>query len=114
MPRWARVRWMVVGLGLVLAWGLRAPGADGSSPTQSPPAKLLYHKARSFRIPITVAPDDRKRLRQVLLYSSVDSGLNSALKGRTAPDQPFFTFNAPRDSEYWFAVRPLDTQGRPY
>lgn len=107
-----RVRPAIVGLGLALVSGIVAPGTPLLA--QSAPVKLLHHKARSFRIPITVEEQVRPRLREVRLYVSTDSGLAWEMSGRTTPDQPYFTFKARRDAEYWFAVRTVDTAGRPF
>src|SRR5262249_1338985 len=103
MPSGAWLWRAVVGLGLSLAWGTAAPGAAGDPARPPAQARLLYHRFRSFRIPITVEEAVRPRLKEVLLYASADSGQTWELAGRTAPDQPAFTFKATRDAEYWFA-----------
>jgi hypothetical protein len=106
MPGAARVRWTVVGLGVLLAWGLVAP--HGASAAEAP---TIYNKNRSFRIPFHVEEADRPRLREVQLWVSEDSGFTWNNVGRTTPDRSF-TFRAQRDGEYWFAARTIDTKGR--
>src|SRR5690349_4203606 len=114
MPSGAWLWRAVVGLGLALAWGTAAPAADGDPPKQPAQARLLYHRFRSFKIPITFEEVQRSRLKEVLLYASADSGQTWELAGRTTPDQPAFTFKATRDAEYWFAVRTVDSKGRAF
>jgi hypothetical protein len=111
------VRLATFGLGLVLVLVLVAhplPAAAAPPATPRAPRPLIYHKSRSFRIPFNVEPADRPRLREVQLWVSDDQGFNWKTVSRTTPDRPSFTFRAPRDTEYWFAVRTLDTQGRLY
>src|SRR5437660_6519723 len=110
MPGSARVGLAAVGLGLALALGLAAPRALAAG--SSPAAPTIYHKNRNFRIPFHVEDVDRPRLREVQLWVSEDSGFAWKLDSRTSPDQPAFIFRAPRDAEYWFAVRTVDTKGR--
>jgi hypothetical protein len=110
-----------VGLGLALALGglapawLTMPVARAAPPAgRSPKAPTIYHKSRSFRIPFNVDPADRPRLSEVELWVSDDSGFSWKPVSRTTPDRPAFTFRAPRDAEYWFAVRTIDTAGKRY
>ena len=106
MGPWRRLA--TLSLGLALALAVPAPRAAAVE------AKLLHHKARTFRIPITVDPKYRAEMKEVRLYVSTDSGGTWDLAGRMKPDEPSFTYRAPRDGEYWFAVRTVDLKGRPY
>jgi hypothetical protein len=73
----------------------------------------LYYKSRAFRIPFTVEESDRPRIKEVQLFVSTDLGQSWKRAIQTTPEQPAFpTFRAPRDAEYWFAVRTLDLKGR--
>ena len=100
-------------LGLVLVWL-----APDSTTAEAAPRTLrvptLYHKTKSFRIPFTVLPADRARVKDVQLWVSKDTGYTWKLESRTNPDRPSFTFRATRDGEYWFAVRTLDNKGNLY
>ena len=96
------------GLGLALALGSVAPAAPpGPSRTQIVPSKQ-----RAFRIPFNIDPADRPRYKQVQLWASSDGGGRWEKVDSTTPDRPSFTFRAPRDGEFWFAVRTLDTKNR--
>src|SRR5947209_3304968 len=109
MPRRFLGGWAwIVGLGLLaLAGDLCAPqtgqAADG------PPR--IYHKSRSFRIPFKIEPADRPRLQEVQLWVSQDMGFSWNEQSHTGPDSPAFTFRAPKDGEFWFAVRTLSIVG---
>ncbi|MBX6316700.1 MAG: hypothetical protein IRY99_27865, partial [Isosphaeraceae bacterium] len=115
MPRGRRERWASVGRGLALALAaVVAALLPSAAARAAPPAKHLDYKNHSFRIPITIEPAIRPRLREVRLYVSTDQGTTWDVAGRTTPEQPFFTFKAQRDGEYWFAVRTVDIQGQIY
>jgi hypothetical protein len=119
MPRGRRVRGAVVGLGLALAWGTVAPDAPAFDPPeagrQADGPEILPYKSRSFRIPFSVEPADRGRIKEVQLWVSTDQGKTWKAATKTTPEQAAFpTFRAPRDGEYWFAVRTLDTKDRLY
>lgn len=118
MPSGTWIRLGVVGLGMALSGGALAPAALADPATtarRTGEAEPLYYKSRSFRIPFHVEEADRPRIREVHLYYSVDLGQTWRPASQTSPDQTAFpTFKAPRDAEYWFAVRTLDTKGRLY
>ena len=97
------------GLGLALVWG---PFAHSSPPPGSSKIQVVHHNRRSFRIPVTIPKDDLKRYKQVQLWSSDDSGGTWGKADATSIDNPYFSFKAGRDGEYWFAVRVVDTKGR--
>jgi hypothetical protein len=106
MPRWSSVRCLVVGLGLfALSATTAAPVFAASGP------ETLYHNSRLFRIPFNIFPDDRPQIREVQLWVSEDRGYQWKQWTATTPDKPAFTFRAPKDGEYWFAVRTLNLKG---
>ena len=117
MPRGSRIREAVVRLGLVLACAVVASGIRAAPPAtkEVDPLKPLYSKSRSFRIPFNVKEEDRVRIKEVQLYVSTDQGQSWQAVSRTTPEQAAFpAYRAPRDTEFWFAVRTLDTKGRLY
>jgi hypothetical protein len=105
--RWSK-RLARLGLGLALAFSPVAPAAQPGS-TKAP---LVPSKQRAFRIPFNIDPADRPRYKQVQLWVSSDGGGRWDKVDTTTPDRPSFTFRAPRDGEFWFAVRTVDTKGR--
>ena len=96
------------GLGLALAFGPVAPAA----PPNAVKAPTVPSKQRAFRIPFNIDPADRPRYKQVQLWVSSDGGGRWEKVDSTTPDRPSFTFRAPRDGEFWFAVRTVDTKNR--
>jgi hypothetical protein len=102
----SRSRWVErmasLGLGLVLAMSPAAPAA----PPGQPKAPLVPS------IPFNIDPADRPRYKQVQLWVSSDNGEHWEKVDTTTPDRPSFTFKAPRDGEFWFAVRTLDVKNR--
>lgn len=98
-------------LALVAFVGLWAGSLDAVAQSTQP-ARLIYYKSRSFRIPIMVSPAEKSRLKEVRLYVSRDSGYTWQFVGKTVPEQPLFPFRASEDGQYWFAVRTLDQQDR--
>jgi hypothetical protein len=95
---------------VILAWGPLAPEASAFEPRVGP----IYHKNRAFRIPFNIDAEDRPRIRQVQLWVSEDRGYTWEMNSERSPNQATFTFRAPRDGEYWFAVRTLGTNGKLY
>ncbi len=98
---------MGVGLGLCLVLGSFAHAA-------APKAQVLWSQNRKFRIPVTVPPDTRNLVKELFLWVSDDSGYTWKKSTSARPDSPEFSFRAPRDGEYWFAVQTLDVNGKYY
>jgi hypothetical protein len=103
-------------IGLGFALGLGALDSRPASTSAAPPASAkdspTYHKYRAFRIPFHIDPADRPRYKEVQLVVSSNGGGRWEQMATTEPDQPYFSFKAQRDGEYWFAVRMRDTKGR--
>jgi hypothetical protein len=93
---------------LALLAALLAPSAQAQT------ARIIHHRSRSFRIPVTIAEDALSRVREVRLWASDDLGYTWKEAGRTPPSRLEFPFKVPRDGEYWFAVQTIDTQGRAF
>jgi hypothetical protein len=108
---WWSKRLASLGLGMALAFGHLAPAAQ----TGSPKVPLVPSKKREFRIPFNIDPAERPRYKQVQLWASSDGGSRWEkvdTVDTTTASRLSFTFRAPRDGEYWFAVRTLDTKNR--
>ena len=102
-----------VGAWLALALALAAPALTDAQQAEAVPT--LHSDSPSFRIPFNIQdPASLRQIAEVHLYVSDDRGLSWQYTGATAPDQLAFPYRAPRDGEYWFAVRTRDRQDRLY
>ena len=77
------------------------------------PEPILTHQTL-FSIPFTLPPAGDPALDpvEVRLYASNDVGATWVISGHVEPKARSFTFQAPRDGEYWFVIRTVDRQGR--
>ena len=78
------------------------------------PTKPVYTNKTRFRIPYRFDAAEMQRLgsREIRLYVSVDAGQHWQHVQSVAPQQGKFEFQAPRDGEYWFAVKTVDSSNR--
>lgn len=104
------VRLQAALLGLSLSLGILTPLASAES--RATRGATVYQRSRAFRIPFQSNPAERSRRREVQLWVSTDLGWTWKPKDSTSPDRPSFTFEAPKDGEYWLAVRSVDAEGR--
>ena len=76
----------------------------------APSAKPLYTTKPRFRIPFQFDAAEMRRLGavEIQLFTSTDRGENWAQEKSVEPSAGKFSFEAPGDGEYWFAVRTLD------
>src|SRR5439155_25260150 len=87
-----------------LSWLPLASLSQAQAPptAENLPGKVFTNKAH-FRLPLKLADADRSDLQEVRPYAkSTTEGWS--LKEAGAPGQPYFSFSAPRDDEYWFTV----------
>jgi hypothetical protein len=80
--------------------------ANGGAPDTT------YMNLGQFKFPITILPERRAEIRELLLYVSRDKGQTWAVEARATPDQLSFPFYAAADGSYWFIVAIIDRQGR--
>ncbi len=112
--KWAR--WL---LGLVLAagGGVATVAWGQGPPTASPaekrplPEKSFMNK-NPFFLPVSL--DDRLRasLQEIQLYVKNEASQPWMFKDKITPTKDCFTFKAPRDGEYWFALVTVDKSGK--
>ena len=78
------------------------------------PTKPVYTNKTRFRIPYRFDAAEMQRLgsREIRLYVSVDQGVHWQHVQSVAPEQGRFEFQAPRDGQYWFAVKTVDSSNR--
>ncbi|MDR3622279.1 MAG: hypothetical protein P4L85_23210, partial [Paludisphaera borealis] len=96
-------------LGMLCASEAKAESAG--KPAGARPV-TLFHKDKSFRIPFNINEQGRAQLKEVQLWVSEDSGYTWKAASKTRPELGKFTFRAPGDGEYWFAVRTVTTDDR--
>jgi hypothetical protein len=78
----------------------------------APDADVWHMNQRSFQIPIRIQPKRKPDIRELRLYYSGDRGRSWHRRAQARPDQPFFSFVAPRDGEYWFKVQVVNADGK--
>lgn len=66
----------------------------------------VFVKRHDFNIPLNINTRGANRPAEVQLFVSRDSGRSWEFYSRETPDAGHFSFSAPSDGEYWFAVRP--------
>jgi hypothetical protein len=85
----------------------------GSLPAQTASDDVNYCRSPVFKIPFETETGS-PRLKEIQLYVSTDQGRVWQPVARVLPEQGYFKFTAERDGLYWFAVRTIDLQGRPW
>jgi hypothetical protein len=89
---------------------LRPGRSQGSNRARD--GEVVYINQRTFTIPIYVAPERRRDVREVVLYVSGDQGRTWETYARNTPDRKGFDFVAKSDGSFWFNVAVVDQQGR--
>ena len=102
-------------LWMVLISCLLCGFVDNSSAIAGQP-KPIYWKQRLFYIPYQVQNPQRARspVRKVQLMISRDGVSNWQVLQEAEPHVQGFSYNAPEDGEYWFALRHIDRRGKPW
>lgn len=96
---------------------VHAAAAQSVFPPQSPFASQqvepVYWSQETFRIPYKWnSASDPNTTQSVKLYLSQDRGKTWNEISTAKPEVQFFTYHAPADGEYWFAMRTIDASGR--
>ena len=98
---------------IALILGMCAPYSLAAAIPGKTRAPVVHYREKSFRIPFNpVEPAERARLKEVVLWVSSDQGFTWTRAGKTTPDRPSFTFRAPRDGEYCFALGTISLKGQ--
>ncbi len=79
-------------------------------------AAPIYTNKTDFRIPYRFDPAEMRRIgaQEIRLYESRDQGQSWQLAKAVDPKMGRFDYRAPRNGEYWFAVRTLDGRNQLY
>lgn len=97
-------RWLAAGALLItLTQGAIAQVAGGDD--------YIYLKHPVFRIPVSVAPDRLRQIKELRLFVSTDLGASWTMVRSVEPTQKSFTFRAQADGEYWFLLAQVDAKG---
>lgn len=104
-------------LTLLSAALLAAAGWLSASALGADPDSQAVHTSRpKFRIPFQFDPDEMARIGavEIRLFVSTDQGRHWQHSQSVPPTEGRFTFEAPSEGEYWFAVRTIDAQQNLY
>ena len=87
--------------------------AQQASPQRDLP-QLRPSRQSRFTIPFSIpkAEGNEPAAREIQLYISTDQGRRWQLAQKATPENRGFPFQAPRDGEYWFAIRSIDSRGQ--
>jgi hypothetical protein len=83
-----------------------------ASATSATPDEVYYMKQRGFLIPITVRPDQKANLRELVLFASRDQGGTWEIVSRAQPDATTFNFTAEKDGMVYFTIAVVDRAGK--
>ncbi len=106
-PRLNRLRWLL----LLVCCTCSVENVLGAAALEP-----VYWKERLFYVPYRVSQTSRALdpVRKVQLLISSDGVSNWKVLQQAEPNVQGFTYNAPADGEYWFALRHLDRRGNPW
>ncbi|MCI0377286.1 MAG: hypothetical protein L0215_06760 [Gemmataceae bacterium] len=76
------------------------------------PAQRTYLNRNVVHLPIQINERDRSKILEVQLYVKEGPQAPWTLRDKAPVTQPFFSFRAVRDGEYWFSVVTLDRSGQ--
>jgi len=73
-----------------------------------------YCNKLKFSIPFQIDPSEVSRLREAQIYESNDGRNNWRLVSRIGPTETAFPIQVPREGEYWYLLRTIETTGQAY
>ncbi|MSQ93746.1 MAG: hypothetical protein EXR98_04230 [Gemmataceae bacterium] len=106
--------------GLLLGWSGTSPvfaqptGVPKSPAAVQPtaPVERNFLNKNLIRLPIEMDQQIRKAIKEIHLYVKDQPSSPWTLKDKVGAAEKSFTFQAPRDGEYWFTMVTVDKQGR--
>ncbi|NOY30211.1 MAG: hypothetical protein GXP28_08530 [Planctomycetes bacterium] len=109
----ARSFWPALGFTVLLFGGLDTSSLSAAMPPALTP---VYWQQRLFFIPYQVnkTAGTRNPIAKVQLLVSQDGTTGWRTLQEAAANVRGFGYHAPEDGEYWFALRHLDSQGKPW
>ena len=76
--------------------------------------EAAYCNQLKFSLPFRIDAEDVARLREAQLYESLDGRSNWRLVARIGPQDTKFALQVPREGEYWYLLRWIETNGQAY
>jgi hypothetical protein len=108
----------VLGGALLGGAGAVALIAQTSTPLEkaapAAPVQRNYLNKHVIQLPILIEERQRSLIQEIHLYVKDSPTSPWTLRDKVGPTQESFTFQAPRDGEYWFTMVTMDRQGRSY
>jgi hypothetical protein len=78
------------------------------------PVQRNYLNKSVISLPIHIDEPSRSQIQEIHLYVKDHASSPWALREKVGPTQKAFTYQVPRDGEYWFTMVTVDKQGRSY
>jgi hypothetical protein len=76
--------------------------------------EAAYCNRLKFSLPFQIDPQEVAQLREAQLYESLDGRSNWRLVARIGPQDTKFALQVPREGEYWYLLRTIETNGQAY
>ncbi len=73
-----------------------------------------YCNKLKFSLPFQIDPQDVSKLKEAQLYESNDGRANWRLVARIGPNETGFPLQVPREGEYWYLLRTIESNGQAY
>ncbi|QDU64681.1 Ser-Thr-rich glycosyl-phosphatidyl-inositol-anchored membrane family protein [Planctomycetes bacterium Pan216] len=73
---------------------------------------LVHLRQPVFKIPVQVAPNKARLIKELRLFVSTDLGQTWQMIETADPSRKSFTFRSQEDGEYWFSLVYVDRKGR--
>ncbi|MBI1830115.1 MAG: hypothetical protein HYR84_01535 [Planctomycetes bacterium] len=89
------------------------PGAPALLQNAAPVPRNYLSKS-TIQLPIQINDQSRSMISEIQLHVKDHPSASWTLRDRVGPSARAFTFQAPRDGEYWFAMVTVDKQGRAF
>jgi hypothetical protein len=105
---------LLAAAGHAAALGAQAPDPAATKPAEPPPGALqrTYLNKGIIQLPIQIDERARTQVKEIQLFVKTKADASWQKYARATWGQNVFTFNAPHDGEFWFAMLTVDHQGR--
>lgn len=115
-------RHAILGGGLLFGWASAGQLQAQPMPPTTPPAaapspaapQRNYLNKRTIQLPIHINESARSSIQEIQLYIKESPTSPWVQREKVQPTQKAFTFEAPKDGEFWFTMVTVDKQGKSY